>query len=190
MAGFGHFRRRGVIGLSTSLISRLLPDTATFSSEGILHIANYSLPDLVQQYGTPLYIFDRATIVNACASYMRAFREFYHASAFEILYASKAYLSPLIAQLVAEQGMGLDVVSGGELMVAEYADFPMEDVSFHGNNKSEDELRLALRLGVGRIVLDNWNELERLKRIAYQWRATATLCRVPPYYLWMSKKYR
>ncbi len=166
---------------SFSLIARLLPDAATFSSEGILHIANYSLPDLVQQYGTPLYIFDRPTIVNACASYKRAFREFYHASAFEILYASKAYLSPLIAQLVAEQGMGLDVVSGGELMVAEYADFPMEDVSFHGNNKSEDELRLALRLGVGRIVLDNWNELERLTRIAREMdQHPAVLVRVAP----------
>jgi diaminopimelate decarboxylase len=108
-----------------SHVSRLLPDTATFSPEGFLHIANYSIPDLVKQYGTPLYIFDRTTIVNACTSYMRAFREFYHTSAFEIVYASKAYLSPLIAQLMAQQGMGLDVVSGGELIVAKQVDFPM-----------------------------------------------------------------
>ncbi len=63
--------------------------------------------------------------------------------------------SRLIAQLMAQQGMGLDAVSGGELMVAKQADFPMARISFHGNNKSEDELRLALKLGVGRIVLDN-----------------------------------
>src|SRR5258708_24262566 len=149
-----------------SYVSRLLPDTATLSPEGILHIANYSVPDLVKQYGTPLYIFDRTTIVNACTSYMRAFQEFYHTSAFEIVYASKAYLSPLIAQLMAQQGMGLDVVSGGELIVAKQVDFPMARISFHGNNKSEDELRLALKLGVGRIVLDNWNELERLTLLA------------------------
>jgi len=164
-----------------SPLDRLLPDTATFSPEGVLHIANHSVPDLVQHFGTPLYIFDRATIVNACASYMRAFKEFYHASSFEILYASKAYLSPLVAQIVAQQGMGLDVVSGGELMVAKFAEFPMARISFHGNNKSEDELRLALRLGVGRIVLDNWNELERLTRIAHEMKQQPTvLLRVAP----------
>jgi diaminopimelate decarboxylase len=126
-----------------SPLDRLLPVTATFSPEGVLHIAGHSVPDLVQHFGTPLYIFDRATIVNACASYMRAFREIYHASSFEILYASKAYLSPLVAQLVAQQGMGLDVVSGGELMVAKHAEFPIARISFHGNNKSEDELHLT-----------------------------------------------
>lgn len=167
-------------GISSPL-NRLLPDTTTFTPEGVLHIANHSVPDLVRQYGTPLYIFDRTTIVNACASYTRAFQEFYHASSFQILYASKAYLSPLVAQLVAQQGMGLDVVSGGELMVAEYADVSMARISFHGNNKSEDELRLALNLGVGRIVLDNWNELERLTRIAHEMKQQPTvLLRVAP----------
>ncbi|HEY6284862.1 MAG TPA: hypothetical protein VIX20_04305, partial [Ktedonobacteraceae bacterium] len=83
---------------SPSLVSRLLPDTATFFPGNALHIAHHAVSDLVQQFGTPLYIFDRTTIVNACVSYFRAFQEFYHASAFEILYASKAYLSPLIAQ--------------------------------------------------------------------------------------------
>lgn len=147
-------------------LSRLLPDTTTISPNGILHIANHSISDLAQQFGTPLYIFDRATIVSSCNRYLQAFRKFYRASATQICYASKAYLSPLIAQLIAGQGMGLDVVSGGELLVAQHAYFPMERVSFHGNNKSEDELRLALELGVGRIVLDNWSELERLTRIA------------------------
>jgi diaminopimelate decarboxylase len=146
------------------LLFHLLPDTATIS-EGFLHISGQSLQKLAKFYGTPLYVFDRATISSACTSYKRAFMTHYHASSVRILYASKAYLSPLIAQLMAEQGLGLDVVSGGELLVAKSLNFPMQDVSFHGNNKSEDELRLALRLGVGRIVLDNWNELERLTRI-------------------------
>jgi diaminopimelate decarboxylase len=164
-----------------TLSPRLLPDHATFSAEGVLHIANHSVPDLVQRHGTPLYIFDRATIVNACTFYVRAFQEYYHESAFEILYASKAYLSPLIAQLMAQQGMGLDVVSGGELMVAKQADFPMARILFHGNNKSEEELRMALNPGVGRIVLDNWNELERLTRIAREMdQCPAVLLRVAP----------
>ncbi len=98
-----------------------------------------------------------------------------------ILYASKAYLSPLIAQLIAEQGMGLDLVSGGELLVASSANFPMERVSFHGNNKSEDELGMALDLNVGRIVLDNWNELERLSRLARsRGKRPGVLLRVAP----------
>jgi len=147
-------------------LARLLPDTATFSPEGILHIADHSIQQLVQEFGTPLYIFDRATIIHMCQDYMHAFEKYYRASPARILYASKAYLSPLVARLMAEQGLGLDVVSGGELLVAQRAGFPMQYVSLHGNNKPEDELRLALRLGVGRIVLDNWSELERLTRIA------------------------
>ncbi len=167
-----------------SLLSHLLPDSATISREGVLHIANHSLVELARKYGTPLYVFDRKTIVNACQSYIRAFREEYHASAVRVLYASKAYLSPLVASIIAEQGLGLDVVSGGELLVARRANVPMERVSFHGNNKSEDELRLALRLGVGRVVLDNWSELERLTRIVQEGeqeqRLPGVLLRVAP----------
>jgi len=162
-------------------MSHLLPDTATISPDGVLHIANHSLPDLAREYGTPLYIFDRATITNACASYLQAFRTHYRASAIQVLYASKAYLSPLIARLMAEQEMGLDVVSAGELLVAQRASFPMGRVSFHGNNKSEDELRLALKLGVARIVLDNESELQRLTRLAREsGQRPGVLLRVAP----------
>jgi diaminopimelate decarboxylase len=146
--------------------ARLLPDTMTISSDGVLELAGHALSELAKQYGTPLYIYDRETIINACVNYWRAFREYYRVSPVRIIYASKAYLSPLLAQLMAVQGLGLDVVSGGELLVAQRAQVPMEHVSFHGNNKSDEELRLALQLGVGRIVLDNWSELERLSRIA------------------------
>ena len=166
---------------SPSLLTRLLPDSATVAPDGVLHIANHSISELAQEYGTPLYVFDRATIVNACRRYVRAFREYYTVSGVQVLYASKAYLSPLVAQIMAEEGMGLDVVSGGELMVARQANFPMERVSFHGNNKTEDELRLALQLGVGRVVLDNWSELERLTRIAREsGQKSGVLLRVAP----------
>ncbi len=147
---------------------RLLPETASLSSGGVLHLAGYPVPDLAEKYGTPLYIFDRLTIINACKSYQQAFQRHFTASATEILYASKAYLAPLIARVLAEQGIGLDVVSGGELQVAKRADFPLHHISFHGNNKSVDELCMALDMGVGRIVLDNWSELETLTRLASQ----------------------
>lgn len=164
-----------------SSIQHLLPDTAFIDETSVVSLAGHALPALAQQYGTPLYIFDRATILNACADYRRAFTQSYTASDVRILYAAKAYLSPLLAALIAEQGMGLDVVSAGELLVAQRAHFPMERVSFHGNNKSEEELRLALHLGVGHIVLDNWQELERLTRIAHETVARpAVLLRVAP----------
>jgi diaminopimelate decarboxylase len=147
-------------------LARLLPDSATLSGDDDLLLAGHHLASLAQKYGTPLYIFDRATIVHACARYREAFRAYYHASPVRMIYASKAYLSPLIARLMHEQEMGLDVVSGGELAVAQRANFPMSQISFHGNNKSEEELRMALRLGVGRIILDNEHELERLTRLA------------------------
>lgn len=166
---------------TTSPVMHLLPDSVGITPSGVLHIANHALPDLAQRYGTPLYIFDRATIVNACRRYREAFVSHFHASPVRIVYASKAYLSPLVAHLMMEQGLGLDVVSGGELMVARQTGFPMERVSFHGNNKTEDELRLALQLGVGRIVLDNWQELERLTQlVSTPGSMQATLAGEPP----------
>ncbi len=152
--------------MSLHPLAHLLPDSATFSAQGVLHIANHSVPDLAREFGTPLYMFDRATIVNACRGYQRAFAEHYTASPVRFLYASKAYVSPLMARLMAEQGMGLDVVSGGELQVARRVNFPVERISFHGNNKSSEELRLAMLAGVGRIVLDNESELEVLTGLA------------------------
>lgn len=161
-------------------LAHLIPESATFPG-GVFHIAQHSVPELARLYGTPLYIFDRQTIVQACERYKRAFQQYYSALPFEILYASKAYLSPLVAQLMAEQGMGLDVVSGGELQVARRAAFPMQRVSFHGNNKSEAELHMALDLDVGRVVLDNWRELESLTRIARQHgKKPGVLLRVAP----------
>jgi diaminopimelate decarboxylase len=152
--------------MNNQQLQPFLPDSADFSAAGELSLATHPVAALARNYGTPLYIYDRATIEHACQSYTRAFRELYTASESLVLYAAKAYLAPLLARLIAEQGMGLDVVSGGELLLAQRADFPMKQISFHGNNKSVDELRLALRAGVGRIVLDNWSELECLTRLA------------------------
>ncbi len=161
--------------------AHILPDTARLSDAGVLHIAGHPLPALAQRYGTPLYLYDRTTIIGTCQRYRKAFSEIYTASPVEITYAAKAYLAPELARLLMRQGLGLDVVSGGELLVAHRAGFPLERLSFHGNNKSEEELRLALDLGVGRVVLDNWSELERLTRLArVSQRQPAVLLRVAP----------
>ncbi|HEY7414023.1 MAG TPA: hypothetical protein VH593_02435, partial [Ktedonobacteraceae bacterium] len=116
-------------------LARLLPDSAMLSDDDELLLAGHRLASIAQEYGTPLYIFDHATIVNACVRYREAFQTYYHASRVHSIYASKAYLSPLIAHLMHEQEMGLDVVSGGELAVAQRANFPMSQICFHGNNK-------------------------------------------------------
>lgn len=152
--------------MDTEHFQQLLPESATFSATGVFSLARHSVPELAKTYGTPLYLFDQTTIEHACQAYKRAFHEAYHASECLILYASKAYLSPLLARVLAAQGLGLDVVSGGELLLAQQVDFPLDRVSFHGNNKSLEELRLAIQAGVGRIVLDNWNELENLTQLA------------------------
>ncbi len=156
-------------------LSYLLPLSTTVSPQGVIAIAGHAVSALAAQYGTPLYIYDHATIESACNDYQHAFQEVYHASPVRMLYASKAYLSPALARLLAEQGFGLDVVSAGELLVAQAGQMPMERVSFHGNNKSERELRQALSMGVGCIVLDNWYELALLTHLAQE---TATRPRV------------
>ena len=167
--------------MSSHPLAHLLPDSATFSEQGVLSIAGCPVPELARAFGTPLYVFDRATIGNACRRYQRAFAEYYTASAVRFLYASKAYLSPLVARVMMEEGLGLDVVSGGELQVARLAQFPVERIAFHGNNKSPEELRLALQVGVGRIVLDNESELETLTGLAREMGLRpAVLVRVAP----------
>ena len=167
--------------MSSHPLAYLLPVSATFSAQGVLSIAGCPVPDLAREFGTPLYVFDRATVVNACRRYQKAFAQHYTASAVRFLYASKAYLSPLVARVMMEEGMGLDVVSGGELQVARLVQFPVERIAFHGNNKSPDELRLALQVGVGRVVLDNESELETLTELAREMGVRpAVLVRIAP----------
>ena len=120
---------------------------------------------LAEEFGTPLYVFDEEELRGNCRDYREAFASRYANSA--VVYASKAYLAIWIAALMEEEGLGLDVVSGGELAVARRAGFPMDRILFHGNNKSEQELREALGgEGIGRNVIDNFHELAMLERIA------------------------
>jgi diaminopimelate decarboxylase len=143
----------------------LWPLGAHRDSSGELWLGGCAVSRLAGEYGTPLYLFCEDTLRDRARAYRAALQRGYPGSG-EIAYAAKAYLNVALAQLVAEEGLGLDVVSGGELYVALRAGFPPGRIHFHGNNKSPAELRQALDDGVSRIVVDNFLELDTLARLA------------------------
>ncbi len=144
----------------------LWPLSTRRNGAGHLAIGDVSLVDLAEQFGTPLYVYDEATIRHQCELYRSAFRDHYPDA--RIVYAGKAYLSSALLSIIADEGMWLDVVSGGEMMMAYRSGFPIERVVFHGNNKTPDELRLALDLGIGEIVIDNFHEIDLLDEFTHQ----------------------
>ncbi len=151
--------------MATELLTRqVLPDTARVNPAGHLEIGGCDTVDLAHTYGTPLYVYDEATIRARAAQHRDTLRAVYPSS--EVLYASKAYAAPWLLRLIRELDLGLDVVSGGELALAERVGFPMERVYFHGNNKTPDEVRRALELRLGRVVVDSFHELDLLARLA------------------------
>jgi len=143
------------------MLNMLWPIGAHTETDGELWLGGCAVSELAKTFGTPLYVFDEATLRTRARTYQEALRRHYPASA-QAAYASKAYLCLAIAQLFEEEGLDLDVVSSGELHVALQAGFPAERIHFHGNNKSPAELALALDAGIGRIVVDNFYELETL----------------------------
>ncbi|MCJ7514377.1 MAG: diaminopimelate decarboxylase, partial [Dehalococcoidia bacterium] len=144
----------------------LFPLTAKVDSHGHLQIGGCDCVELSKKFGTPLYVFDEDTLRSRCREFKNEFIRRYSDTI--ILYASKAFLNLALAIIIKEEGLGLDVVSGGELSIAQSVDFPREKVYFHGNNKTADELKLALDWGIGRIVVDNFNELELLNSLAHE----------------------
>ncbi len=143
--------------------STLFPIT-TGVSDDRLTLGGCSADELAAEFGTPLYVYDEATLRQICREFVGEFGSRYEDS--QVLYASKAFINPALARLVSEEGLGLDVVSGGELAVAQAAGIPPEDIYFHGNNKGPEELEMALDYGVGRIVVDNFSEMELLDGLA------------------------
>src|SRR5438552_14011664 len=141
----------------------IFPRTAEVR-DGRLSIGGCDAQELTQQFGSPLYVFDEHELRSTCREYLQAFTSRYANTT--VAYASKAYLSRFMAALVADEGLALDVVSGGELAVALSAGVPASRCLFHGNNKSADELREAMDAGIGRIVVDNFHELEMVDRFA------------------------
>ncbi len=142
----------------------LFPPTAEVNDKGHLTIGGCDTVELVKEYGTPLYVFDEVSLRRKCAEFKTEFGQRYPDTA--VIYASKAFINGAMARLFKEEGLGLDVVSGGEMSIAHSVDFPMNKLYFHGNNKSAEELRQALNLRIGRIVVDNTYELDLLDRIA------------------------
>jgi diaminopimelate decarboxylase len=142
----------------------LFPQAAGVSGENHLLLGGCDSVELANEFGTPLYVFDEATLRGKCAEYREEFARRYPNAL--ISYAAKAFINRALAQVVKEEGLGLDVVSGGELAIARSVAFPLERAYFHGNNKSRSELELAVEWGVGRIVVDNFFELSLLNDVA------------------------
>jgi diaminopimelate decarboxylase len=141
----------------------IFPRTTTVEG-GRMSIGGRDAQRLTHEFGSPLYVFDEAELRATIREYLRAFTSRYPET--QLAYASKAYLSRWLAAVAREEGLGLDVVSGGEFAVAMAAGFPAEHCHFHGNNKEEGELRQAIEAGIGRIIVDNFHELELVDRVA------------------------
>lgn len=135
------------------------------TNDGHLAVGGVDLDTLADEFGTPLYVYDEATIRGRARAYRDALAQAYPGESL-VCYAAKAYCAPWLLRMVVEERLGLDVVSGGELTVAQAARVPRNTTYFHGNNKTPDELELALSLGIGRIVVDNFEEIDRLSRLA------------------------
>jgi len=142
----------------------LTPLSTALDGEGHLVVGGCRLEDLAATYGTPLYVLDEVTLRATCRAYRSALELHYPGESLA-LYASKANSSLAITALVASEGLGLDAVSAGELLTALQGGMPADRIVLHGNNKSEQELLLALEHGVT-VVLDNWHDLELLRRLA------------------------
>lgn len=157
----------------------MLLGTQRVNAKGHLEIGGCDSVELAKQYGTPLYVMDEETIRDNCRRFIAAFKNRYPNN--EVSFAGKAFLNMAICKLVEQEHLSLDVASAGELYTAIKADFPMDRVLLHGNNKSIDELQMALDHGVGRIVVDNFLELRQLSRLTREaGKSQKILLRVTP----------
>ena len=150
------------------------------NEKGHLTIGGCDTVELAKEYGTPLYVIDEDTVRNTCKSYVNSINKYYNGNGLP-LYASKALSCKALVQLAMSENMGLDVVSGGELYTAMQAGFPAEKIQFHGNNKTDEELEMALEYNIGRVVVDNLYELERLNSLAEERNRTVKIAmRIKP----------
>jgi diaminopimelate decarboxylase len=136
------------------------PVTTQRNATGELEIGGVSLVDLGNEFGTPVYVYDEQTLRQTARGFREAFTAAYPNS--RVVYAGKAFLTTAIVQILRQEGLGLDVVSGGELAVGLRGGMPPHEITLHGNNKSEEELREALDAGVGAIVIDNEHDIDLL----------------------------
>jgi diaminopimelate decarboxylase len=145
--------------------------------DGVLTVAGLTAAELAAEYGTPTYVVDELDFRERA----RAFRDAFGGVGADVFYAGKAFLCVAVARWIAEEGLNLDVCTGGELAVALRAEFPPARIAMHGNNKSVAELRRAIEAGVGRIIVDSTDEIDRLAKLTAELGTTAAvLIRVTP----------
>lgn len=132
--------------------------------DNVLYLGGVSTLELVKQYGTPLYVIDEAFVRDKCRRYFKAFKVGKGEN--RVAYAGKAFLTIAMCKLINEEGLALDVVSGGELYTAIKSGFPMDKVYFHGNNKTMEEIEMGIENKVGRFVVDNFLEIEKINAAA------------------------
>lgn len=144
------------------------------NEKGHLTIGGLDTVDLAKEYGTPLYVMDEDLLRENCRSFKQSIDRYYGGKGL-VCYASKVFCCKEMYRIMMSEDMGLDVVSAGELYTAASVGFPMEKVCFHGNNKTDEELLMALEKNVGRIVVDNIFELERLNRLSCERGARANI---------------
>lgn len=143
----------------TAIEMRLLPRTASVDAGGALSIGGVSVAEIAAQFGTPTFIYDEQHLRETCREAVAAF------GADRVIYATKAFINTAMVQLMNEEGLLLDVATGGELFVALNAGVPANRCVMHGNNKSDDELRTAMTAGLRHIVIDSFDEIERIERL-------------------------
>ena len=146
----------------SAIAKHLLPDTAVIGADGVMSIGGCSLIDVAKQFGTPVFVYDEEHLRARCHEAVAAFGEQ------RVIYATKAFFTTAMAKLAYDEGLLLDVATGGELFVALHAGVPASSCVLHGNNKSVDELRMAIEAGVRHIVVDNFDELDRLDALHAQ----------------------
>jgi diaminopimelate decarboxylase len=157
----------------------LFPSTAKVNSQSHLVIGGCDTIELAAEFGTPLYVFDEFSLRSKCTEFKEEFGQRYRETT--VFYAGKAFINKALAIILKDEGLGLDVVSAGELGIAQSVGFPLDKVYFHGNNKSAEEIRLALEGQVGCLVVDNFHELTMLGEIAREMNAqTNILLRLSP----------
>lgn len=152
------------VGSIMTMNERMLTGTMKINAKNHLEIGGVDTVDLVQKYGTPVYVYDIARVKEQADKFKKTFKQ-KNVKA-QVAYASKAFSSLALYQILAKEDVSLDVVSGGELYTAIQAGFPSQRIHFHGNNKSESEIEAALDYQIGCFVVDNFYELEMLDRLS------------------------
>ncbi|MEV4480497.1 diaminopimelate decarboxylase [Micromonospora coxensis] len=161
----GDIGHRGPAWLRTpvdvnALVPQLWPRNVARAADGALTVAGLGVRDIAAEFGTPVYVLDEDDLRSRCRDFRAAFSDV------DVYYAGKAFLCRAVVRMIAEEGLHLDVCTGGELATALSAGMPPERIGFHGNNKSVAELARALDAGVGRIILDSFTEIDRLTALA------------------------